>query len=170
MNKAIFFDRDGVINEDTHYVHSITDFKFTPSIFEVMSHLKKLGYLFFIVTNQSGINRGYFTLQEYTLLTDYMTAEFLKRDISFVNIYMCPHTPDEHCLCRKPQPTFVQHAITTYDLMPDKCWFIGDKPSDIQCGLNAGLPNLIFINSDQKKIDAAHTAATVSDILTIITH
>lgn len=169
MNKAIFFDRDGVINEDTHYVHKISEFKFKKDIFSVMTHLKKLGYIFFIVTNQSGINRHYFSIEDYTLMTNYMINELSKKDIEITKIYMCPHTPAENCTCRKPHPTFINDAVNTYNLNVDKCWLIGDKDSDIQCGLNAGLSNLILINENdtppQSNINVIKTLSEITHII-----
>jgi D-glycero-D-manno-heptose 1,7-bisphosphate phosphatase len=145
MIKAVFFDRDGVINDDTKYLHEISKFKFKEGIFDLMSHLQSLSYLLFIITNQSGINRQYFSESDYTELTNHMLSEFDKQHISIENIYMCPHTPTENCSCRKPKPTYILTAKKDYNLDLKNSWLIGDKTSDIQCGINAGISNLIFV-------------------------
>ena len=89
--KALFLDRDGVINEDFGYVFKIEDFKFIDGIFEILKEFKKRDFLIIIVTNQSGIQRGYYTTKDFEILADYMKAEFKKRDIDIDKVYFCPH-------------------------------------------------------------------------------
>ena len=103
---AIFLDRDGVINEDTGYVSQVDDFHFLPGAIEAMQLLKKKGYLLIVVTNQSGIARGYFSEDDFMNLTEWMDWSLADRDVDLDGIYFCPHHPDHGapCDCRKPEP------------------------------------------------------------------
>ncbi|WP_458699950.1 D-glycero-beta-D-manno-heptose 1,7-bisphosphate 7-phosphatase [Sulfurospirillum sp. 1307] len=147
MKKAIFLDRDGIINIDKSYVYKKEDFEFNEGIFETLRHLQKLGYLLFIVTNQSGIGRGYYSEKDFLQLTDWMIKEFYKKDINISKVYYCPHSPDENCTCRKPNILMFKKAKNEFNVDMKNSWMIGDKQSDIQAGLNAGIENTIFVNS-----------------------
>jgi D-glycero-D-manno-heptose 1,7-bisphosphate phosphatase len=170
MRRAFFFDRDGIINEDTSYVYKISDFTFKPGIFDLMRYIQDLNFTLFIITNQSGINRKMFSKSDYNNLTNFMLSEFKKHDIKIENIYMCPHTPDDNCSCRKPKPTFILDAKKLYNLNLQKSWLIGDKTSDIQCGKNAGLSNLIFLNGRYPKPkEPCHIIQSLSEAKTLLT-
>ena len=97
MNKAVFLDRDGVINEDKAYVHKIEDFEFCKGVFGTLKHLQDLGYMLIVVTNQSGIGRGYYSEEDFGKLTSWMRDELLKRGIEIKDVLYCPHKPDEVC-------------------------------------------------------------------------
>ncbi|MDX1809439.1 MAG: D-glycero-beta-D-manno-heptose 1,7-bisphosphate 7-phosphatase [Sulfurospirillaceae bacterium] len=167
MNKAVFLDRDGIINVDKSYVGQIKDFEFSSGIFEVLKYLQSLGYKIIIVTNQSGIGRGYYTKKDFENLTDWMIEEFAKKDIHICEVYYCPHVPEENCECRKPNAQMLESAIKKYDLDTDNSWMIGDKPSDIEAGLKANIPNTIFINTTVNQT-AKYNAKTILDIINII--
>ena len=95
MNKAIFLDRDGVINIDKSYVYKKEDFKFCEGVFEVLKHFQSLGYLLIIVTNQSGIGRGYYSEEAFQELSQWMSDALLENDIKINAIYHCPHAPEK---------------------------------------------------------------------------
>jgi len=167
MNKAIFLDRDGIINIDKAYVVKIEDFEFFPHIFEVLAYLQHLNYKLIIVTNQSGISRGFYSEKDFETLTEWMVKQFTKKGIKIEAIYHCPHKPEDHCLCRKPSPKMLKEAMKDYDIDPQKSWMIGDKPSDIEAGLNAGISQTIFVNSKICE-EARYNAKTIFDIISII--
>lgn len=146
MHPAIFFDRDGVINIDTHYLHKPEDFEFTPG---VLAALKQLSphFKLFIITNQSGIGRGYFSNDDYLNLTSWMEKALKKEGIVFEEIAYCPHTPSDNCDCRKPSPKLILDIASKHTVDLSRSWMIGDKLSDLQCGHNANIPNLIFYNN-----------------------
>ena len=146
--KIIFLDRDGVINEDTGYVYKKNDFVFKEGIFELLTSLKN-DYEFIIITNQSGIGRGFYTENDYQKLTAWMRMEFLRKDIHFLEILHCPHTPEESCQCRKPKPTLITKTKLKYNIDKENSWLIGDKASDIECAKNAGIKNRIFLTSER---------------------
>lgn len=151
MIKAIFLDRDGVINIDTGYISKIEEFIFVDGIFESCKEFQKLGYKIFIITNQSGINRGYFTKDDFLKLSIWMINEFKNKEIEIQKIYFCPHSPKENCKCRKPKPKMVLDAKEDFNIDLKNSWFIGDKTSDMECAINAGIDNLILINSNYNK-------------------
>ena len=141
MKKALFLDRDGVINVEKDYLYKIEDFEFIDGIFELCKHYQELGYLIFIVTNQSGIARDYYSEKDFNTLTTWMLDEFLKNSITISKVYYCPHYPDisGECSCRKPNPGMLLKAKEEFDLDMANSIIIGDKERDIEAGLNAGL-------------------------------
>lgn len=138
MVKAIFLDRDGVINLDVGYVYKIDDFKFIEGVIESLKLFQELGYKLFIVTNQSGIGRGFFQEEDYHNLTNWYLEELEKEGLNICEVYFCPHTPFDNCDCRKPSPKYLFDATKKHNLDLSKSIMIGDKESDIECGKRAG--------------------------------
>ena len=149
MQKAVFLDRDGVINVDKAYVYKIEDFEFCESVFEVLRHFQKLGYLLIIVTNQSGIGRGYYREEDFQTLSAWMRNELLEAKITLDAIYHCPHAPEANCECRKPKSGMFEEAIKTFDIDVKSSWMIGDKTSDIEAAMGAKIENTILLGEDQ---------------------
>ncbi|PID48140.1 MAG: D-glycero-beta-D-manno-heptose-1,7-bisphosphate 7-phosphatase [Proteobacteria bacterium] len=149
MNRALFLDRDGVINEEKDYLYKIKDFEFIDGVFEACQYFQKKGYMIFIITNQSGIARGIYTEYDYKTLTDWMLKEFLKKSIAITKVYHCPHHPDitGFCLCRKPQPKMIIDAQKEFNLDLKKSILVGDKMSDINAGLSAGISHNYLIET-----------------------
>ncbi|QKF65089.1 D-glycero-beta-D-manno-heptose 1,7-bisphosphate 7-phosphatase [Campylobacter corcagiensis] len=147
MIKALFLDRDGVINEDFGYVYKEENFKFMDDVFEVLRYYQNLGYELFIITNQSGIARGYYTKDEFLNLTKFMLNELEKEQIYIKKVYFCPHSPDDNCSCRKPKPGMILKAKDEFDIDLKKSIFFGDKISDMGAGKAAGVGDLYLINS-----------------------
>ncbi len=153
-NKALFLDRDGTINVEKNYVWEKEDFEFRKGIFKLLHQYFKAGYLIFVVTNQAGIARGYYSEQEFSRLTEWMTEKFGKRGIHITKVYHCPHHPDftGECSCRKPNPGMILKAIGEYGLDPAKCILVGDKLSDVQAGVRAGIGTNYLIPEKGKVI------------------
>ena len=143
MNKAIFLDRDGTINIDHGYVHQIDDFEFIEGSINALKKLKEMGYLLVLVTNQSGIARGYFTEAQFLQLTEWMDWSLAEQGVDFDGIYYCPHHPDgkgefkEDCPCRKPKPGMLLDAMKALNIDPQQSIMVGDKIEDIKAGINA---------------------------------
>ena len=145
--KTIFLDRDGVINEDTGYLFRIADFKFIEGIFDVCLYLQQLDYNIIIISNQSGISRGYYTENDYHKLTKWMLGQFSDNSIKILDTFYCPHIPESLCDCRKPKPGMFLDAKNQYNIDMEKSWMIGDLESDIKAANHAGISNTILIRS-----------------------
>jgi len=146
-NKALFLDRDGVINKEKNYVFKIEDFEFIDGIFDFCEYFRKKGYLIFVITNQAGIARGFYSHEDFSALTDWMVAQFAQRNIYISRVYYCPHHPDitGPCDCRKPNPGMILQAANEFDLNLSESILVGDCSHDLKAGENAGiLKNYLF--------------------------
>lgn len=149
--KAIFFDRDGIVNRDFGYVYRQEDFTFCDGIFELLDFCKKQGFLLLLVTNQSGIGMGYYTLEDFKDVSNYMQNELKKRlGYGFDSIYFCPHKPEDECLCRKPKPGMIQKAMKDYRLDLSQSVLIGDRLRDVQSAQNAGIKYKILVKNQSE--------------------
>ena len=158
-SKAVFLDRDGVINVDHGYVHKLEHFEFVDGIFEACCHFQTLGHLLIVVTNQSGIARGMYSKKQFQTLTDWMIDCFRDKGVEISRVYHCPHHPDygseleRYCNCRKPKPGMIEQAIDDYQLNPSECVMVGDKKSDMEAAQAAGIGRMILIKSGQTLIE-----------------
>ncbi len=148
--KAVFLDRDGVINVEKNYLYKIEDFEFIDGVFSSLKYLQQKGYKLFIITNQSGIGRGYYTQEDFDKLTSWMLQEFEKNGIEILQVELCPHTPDAKCSCRKPLTGMIDNILENFNIDLEKSWLIGDKSSDIMCAKNANIKNTIQVQSGHK--------------------
>ena len=146
MNRALFLDRDGVINEDLGYVHRVEDFRFIDGVFDTATAARELGFELVVITNQAGIGRGRYGWPEYQRLTDWMSAEFLRHGAALAAVYACPYHADAappyrvaNHPDRKPNPGMLLRAIKELGLDAGRSLLIGDKESDIEAGIRAGL-------------------------------
>ena len=139
MNKAIILDRDGTINVDFGYVYKTQELELLPGVAEALRIFQELGYLLIVITNQSGIGRGYFTLEDAEQFNRALAQELEKHGVILNDFYTCPHAPEEHCECRKPSPFMVMEAMKKYDIDPSQSYMFGDKKSDTECGERSGV-------------------------------
>ena len=145
--KALFLDRDGIINIDYGYVSQKEEFVFVEGIFELLHLFVQQGYLLFIITNQSGIARGYYSLEEFETLTEWMLKALKEQQITIEKVAYCPHLPSDHCSCRKPQTGMIDEIVHAYPIDVEKSWLIGDKQSDIDVALHANIAHTIAIGT-----------------------
>jgi D-glycero-D-manno-heptose 1,7-bisphosphate phosphatase len=158
--KTIFLDRDGVINKDINYLHKIDDFEFIDGIFDVCLYFQSLGYKIIIITNQSGISRGYYSHSDYQKVTQWMLDQFRYKNINILDVFHCPHGPDSTCDCRKPKPGMFLKAKDKYNTDMEKSWMIGDKERDTIAANSAGIDNTILIRSSHR-IDEPNSNAKI---------
>lgn len=149
-NKAIFLDRDGTINIDKNYLYKIEEFEFVEGAVEGLKILYDLGYKLIVVTNQAGIGRGYYTEEDLKKLNNYMEEKLLQEGIKIEKCYYCPHHAEHgmgkykiDCECRKPKPGMLLEGIKEFNINPKKSYMIGDKLSDAEAGINAGVKPII---------------------------
>ena len=161
--KTIFLDRDGVINKEVNYLHKIEDFEFIDGVFETCQYLENLNYKIIIITNQSGISRGYYSEKDFQIITNWMISEFKKNDINILDVFHCPHLPESNCNCRKPKPGMFLEAKYKYDIDIENSWLIGDKEVDIIAANSAGITNTILVKSGHKINEADSNAKYILD-------
>jgi D-glycero-D-manno-heptose 1,7-bisphosphate phosphatase len=148
--KTIFLDRDGVINKEVNYLYKIEEFEFIDGIFEACKYFLKLGYKIIIITNQSGISKGYYSENDFQITTQWMIKEFQKNDVTISDIFHCPHSPEENCPCRKPMPGMIIKAQEKYNINLASSWLIGDKEADIIAANKSGILQTILVRSGHK--------------------
>lgn len=154
MNKALFLDRDGVINVDREYIYKRENFQFMDGIFDLCNYFQQRSYLLFVITNQSGIARGYYSEADFVTLSEWMRERFLDNGITITDISYCPHHPTKgrekyklDCKCRKPKPGMILDLATRYNIDLKDSLLIGDKPSDIQAGKKAKVGHNYLLSS-----------------------
>jgi D-glycero-D-manno-heptose 1,7-bisphosphate phosphatase len=166
---ALFLDRDGVINVDHAYVSKPENFEFVEGIFDLCRTANRLGYLIFVVTNQAGIGRGYYTEQDFLKLTEWMCGAFQSQGIVIHKVYFCPSHP-EHGVgkykvdssFRKPGPGMILQAAEEFDIDLTRSVVVGDKETDIQAGVAAGvLRNLLYAPTDAQVTRESAAVAVV---------
>ncbi len=148
MNKAVFLDRDGIINRERGYTFRLEDFEILPDVMEVLTEFQNRGYILIIVSNQSGVAKELYEQKDVEVLHKYLLGEFHKENIKITEIYYCIHHPDTtKCICRKPDSLFIEKSLARFDINPAKSFFIGDKDRDIQAGEKAGVKS-IFVEAN----------------------
>lgn len=153
--KAIFLDRDGVINIDTNYAHLPEHITFVDGIFDFCRAAKAKGYILIIITNQAGIGRGYYTEAQFHTLMQWMLARFEKEDCPITAYYFCPHHPEhgqgdykQVCECRKPKPGMILKAAKEHDIDLGQSMLIGDNQTDIEAGKAVGIGELHLFSNE----------------------
>ncbi len=139
MNKAVFLDRDGTVNVDCGYVYRVEDLALIEGAAEALRMFQERGYLLILITNQSGVGRGYFTMDDVAVFNEALSVELARHGVKIDDCFICPHGPQDGCECRKPLPFMVLKAIEKYDISPSESFMFGDKASDVECGESAGV-------------------------------
>lgn len=148
MRKALFLDRDGVINVDCAYLCTRERFEFVEGIFELCRRYRDLGYIIVVVTNQSGIARGYCSETAFAELTAWMCRRFEEEGVHIEAVYHCPHHPEISgaCRCRKPEPGMLLQAAREHRIDLNASTLIGDAPRDIEAAVRAGVPRRYLLD------------------------
>lgn len=169
--KAVFFDRDGTINDNKEgYIHKVEDFEFLPGVINSLKKLSKTNHKIILVTNQSGIGRGYFTEKQYQNLTNWMIKTLKGKDIRIDRVYHCPHSPDDGCKCRKPKTGMFLQAVKDFGISLNDSWFIGDDEKDVFAGRNANIKTIKLGKhmSESFKLEPNYYAKNLSEAVEIV--
>ena len=165
--RAVFLDRDGVINVDTAYCSRREDFQWIPGVLKAAARYAEAGYQLVIVTNQSGIGRGYYTEGDFQTLMDYVKAEFKKAGAPLAAVYFCPHHPEAKletyrcvCDCRKPAPGMILKACEDLRIDPATSVMFGDKRGDMKAALSAGIGTRVLLGTDAAAVPEMVPEAT----------
>ncbi len=168
MNRAVFLDRDGTLIVEKNYLHRPEDVEVFPGAGAALKRLADAGFKLIIVTNQSGIGRGYFTLADAERVNDRVSREFARDGVHFEKTYIAPEAPDQPSRGRKPSPQFLFDARDEFALNLAESFMVGDKLIDLECGWNAGVKKSLLVRTGygaevEKKSAAELSRAVVVD-------
>ena len=170
--KTVFLDRDGVINKEVGYLHKIQDFEFIDGVFKACLYFQSLDYQIIVVTNQSGIGRGYYNEGDFHIINNWMLEQFKNKRIEILDVFFCPHTPESNCDCRKPKPGMFNQANEKHDIDMEKSWMIGDKEADVAAANFAGIKNTILVKSghtiDEENSKVKFILDSIKQVSTVI--
>ncbi len=159
MASAIFLDRDGTLNEDTHNAHKVEHYRLLPGVIEGLTILQKIGFKFVVVTSQSGVGRGYFKEEDVHAFHDHLTRDLEKNGIKIDAYYFCPHHPEEgigkykvDCDCRKPKTGMIDMAVKDFGIDAKASYMIGDTDRDIEMGKKAGCTTILVKTGTHKNL------------------
>lgn len=151
MNKAVFLDRDGVLNKELgDYVCRLEDFKVLGHNFKALQELQNRGYLLIVITNQGGLAKGWYTVDILNKMHEQLKKEYAEQGVLISEVYYCNHHPEYNgkCLCRKPGSLMLEKAVARFEIDASQSYFIGDRERDVLAGEAAGVKG-ILIDSDQ---------------------
>lgn len=153
MEKAIFLDRDGTLVQDCGYAYSVVQYELLPLVVDGLRLLK--GYFLFLVTNQSGIGRGFYTVEDFSRFNSRLVADLRGSGVDIKKTYFCPHVPEKECSCRKPSPKFLMDAAEEFGVDLSSSFVIGDKGSDILFGKNGGCRTILVLTGYGEKTEGS---------------
>ena len=172
-SRAVFLDRDGTVNVDKDYMHKPEDFEFEKGVTGTLKYLFSKNYKLIIITNQSGIARGYYTVDDLNKLHDHMRILAKNSGFEFAGFYFCPHMPGKGCDCRKPGTALIEKAAQEHGIDPVSSYMVGDKESDMIAGKNAGLTTVLVGSGYGKKTKESydgydHYFESITGLMSII--
>jgi D-glycero-D-manno-heptose 1,7-bisphosphate phosphatase len=180
LKKAVFLDRDGTINVEKDYLVRPEEFEFIPGAPEAIARLKRAGFLVIVVTNQSGVARGYFSIDDVRRLHDHLQQQLIAAGTAIDDFYLCPHHPDHgvgkyktECDCRKGRPGMLLQAAADHGIDLRCSYMVGDKLADVEAGKAAGCsPILVLTGYGQHEAEKlpAGTVPVVADLLAAVDH
>lgn len=171
MNKAIFLDRDGTINVEKNYLYKVEDFEFLPRVIDGLKLLQEAGFLLVIITNQSGIGRGYYKEEDFKKLNDWMINTLKEHGVNIAHVYYCPHLPNASindyrldCDCRKPKLGMFLQAVNDYNLEFGNCYAIGDKLRDCEVCKSTDCQGFLIGNNEKAEVISDVKAHLVKNV------
>lgn len=166
--KAVFLDRDGTIIEDVGYPSDPEAVRLLPGAKEGIRRLREAGFAIVIVSNQSGVGRGLFTMADLELVHERTVELLAKGGAEIDGAFYCPHAPEDDCDCRKPATGLIERARSTLGLATDGCTFVGDKRSDVEAGAAAGCSTILLGEAETGAIEPSHRASSWDEVVKLI--
>ena len=170
MNQAVFLDRDGTIIAEKNYLCKVEEVEILAGAVVALKRLQDAGFKLFIVSNQSGVGRGYYTLADVEKINAHLGREFARERVHFEKVYIAPEAPDQPSRGRKPSPQFLFDARDQFSLDLAQCYMIGDKLIDLECGWNAGVKKCLLVRTgygaelERKSADQLGNAVVLDDL------
>ncbi len=172
MNKILFMDRDGtvIVDPEDERVDREDKIKLFPDIIEALKYLADNNFSIILITNQAGVAEGRINLQDFDRINNKVIEMLAPSGVKFLKTYVCPHSPDDKCECRKPKPAMILEAIKEFHIDLSKSYMIGDRESDIFAGINAGVKTILVktANKPVEVKEATYTAPTLLDAVKYI--
>ena len=171
MRRAVFLDRDGTLIVEKNYLHTVEEVEIFPGAIAALKRLQDAGFVLFIVSNQSGVGRGYFTMADVDKVSAHLDAEFAREGVQLTKVYIAPEAPDAPSRGRKPSPQFLFDARDEFNLDLSQSFLIGDKLIDLECGWNAGVWKSILVRTgygaevERQSPDAIRDAVVVNGLV-----
>jgi histidinol-phosphate phosphatase family protein len=166
---AVFLDRDGTLISDTGYLSSPDEVKLLPGAVDLLRRLRESGYLLVVISNQSGIGRGWITEQQAWSVDDRFRALLSDYGITLDAVYYCPHAPDVNCECRKPSPGLLRRAATDVGIDLSRSYMVGDRASDCEAGEAAGCRAILLVQDECTRPTRWTTAHSLAEVFALIT-
>ena len=168
MKKAVFFDRDGTLIIDRVYLNDVEQIEYLPGVFTALKRLQDAGYIFVVVTNQSGVAKGSVDLKILEQIHQKIEQDFKKNQIHFAGFYFAPHTVESNHPTRKPNPGMLENASKDHNIDLSKSWMIGDRMTDVEAGRRAGTRTILLPGIDHPdKSQFEKPTAFVPDLLAV---
>jgi D,D-heptose 1,7-bisphosphate phosphatase len=170
MNRAVFLDRDGTVIAEREYLHKVEDVQVLPGAGRALKRLQEAGFQLFIVSNQSGVGRGYFTLAEVEQVNAHLNHELTRDGVRLQKIYVAPEAPDMPSRGRKPSPQFLFDARDEFGINLGQSYMVGDKLSDLECGWNAGVRKCLLVRTgygaelERRSLNKLESAVVVDNL------
>lgn len=165
--KAIFIDRDGTLIEEKNYLHQPEQVKFFPGSIAALKKAVNAGFTIVMITNQSGVGRGYFTMADVERVHERICGDLIAQEVSLIKIYIAPEAPDHPSRGRKPSPQFLFDARDEFDLDLARSYMIGDKLIDLECGWNAGIRRSILVRTGYGRELEAQSREQLKDAVVV---
>jgi D-glycero-D-manno-heptose 1,7-bisphosphate phosphatase len=166
MNRAVFLDRDGTLIEEKNYLSRPEQVVIFPGVPEALKRLQEAGFKLFIVSNQSGIGRGYFTMEDCERVHAFLLGDLARAGVNFEKVYIAPEAPDQPSRGRKPSPQFLFDARDEFGVALAESYMVGDKLIDLECGWNAGVKRSVLVRTGYGA-KVAETPAELKDALVV---
>jgi D-glycero-D-manno-heptose 1,7-bisphosphate phosphatase len=173
MSRFVFLDRDGTLVRDLGYTHRIEDYELLPGVVSGLRRILDTGYRLAVITNQSGIGRGYFSAEQYARFQAHLTSDLARQGIPIDASYFCPHRPEAECECRKPRPALLHRARRELGADLARSWVIGDGEVDVELANRGGCRGAVLILSGKaepppRAMPSVYHAADFEDAAEIV--